>query len=216
MFLVVFLHIEVDAAVAFVGISVGKNLLYKLFLLDDVACCVRLDARRKDVQRTHRIVVTVGVMLSDFHRFQLFEACLLLYFVVAFVRIMFQMSHISDVAHVAHFVPDVPQIAEENVEGDGRAGMPEVRIAVNGRSADIHAHVGGCCRLEEFLLPVQRIVNNQVLHNQLFIILMLQIYKIIISLHTIVRSFCYLCRTAVLPMQGSSRSFSETIKNKIL
>ena len=45
---------------------------------------------------------------------------------------------------------------------------------------------------------------------------MLQNYKIIISLHTIVRSFCYLCRTVVLPMQGSSRSFSETIKNKIL
>ena len=164
--LVVFLHIEVNTAVAFVGISVGKNLLYKLFLLDDVACCVRLDARRKNVQRTHRIVVTVGVMLRDFHRFQLFEACLLLYFVVAFVRIMLQMAHISDVAHVAHLVPDVPQIAEENVEGDGRPGMPEMRITVNGRSADIHAHVGGCYRLEEFLLPVQRIVNNQVLHKR--------------------------------------------------
>ena len=104
-------------------------------------------------------MVAVGVILRNLHRLQLFQPCLLLNLVIALVGIVLQMAHIGDVAHIAHLVAEVLQVAEKDVEGDGRTGMSQMGIAIDRGSADIHSYMGGVQRLEALLLPVQCIVN---------------------------------------------------------
>ena len=54
---------------------------------------------------------------------------------------MLQMANIGDVTHVAYLVAQVSQIAEQKIERDGGTSMTEMRVAINGWSADIHADV---------------------------------------------------------------------------
>jgi len=54
----------------------------------------------------------------------------------------------------------VLQVAEHEVEGDGRTGMPQMRVAIDGRTTHIHAHIGRMERLEALLLTRQRIVDD--------------------------------------------------------
>ncbi len=158
--LVVFLHIEVDRAVALIGKAVGKDLLHQLLLLDDMPGGMWLDARRQHVECLHRRVVAVGIVLRHLHRLQLLQPCLLRDLVVALVGIVFQMAHVGDIAHVAHLITQVLEVTEEHVKGDGRPGMPQMWVAINRRTADIHAHIGRVTRLEQFLTSGERIVNQ--------------------------------------------------------
>ena len=58
------------------------------------------------------------------------------------------------------------EVAEEDVEGDGRTRVSEVWVAINSRSTDVHAYVRGVQRFEDFLSTRQRIVNPKYLfHN---------------------------------------------------
>jgi hypothetical protein len=74
---------------------------------------------------------------------------------------MFQMAHVRDVANIANLIVQVLQIAEKEVEGDGRACMAQVGITIDSRAADIHADTTRSERLEEFLLPAQCIINKK-------------------------------------------------------
>jgi hypothetical protein len=61
------------------------------------------------------------------------------------------VPHIGDVAHIAHFVTQVLKVAEEHIEGDGRAGVAQVGVAIDGGAAHVHAHMTFMDGLEEFL-----------------------------------------------------------------
>ena len=104
VFLVVFLHVEVDRAIALVGKAIVHDLLDKLFLLDDMSRCVWLDRRRQHVEHVHGLVIAVGIVLCDLHGLELLQACFLLDLVVAFVGVVLKMAHIGDVAHVANLI----------------------------------------------------------------------------------------------------------------
>ena len=163
---VILCHVEVHRALALVGIAVGQDFLYQLYLLDDVARGVRLYAGGQHVQGAHGVVVAVGVVLRHLHGFQLLQACLLGNLVLAFVGIVLQVPHVGNVAHVAHLVAQVAQVAEEQVEGDGRTRMPQVRVAIYSRAAHVHAHVGSVQRHKGFFPSVEGVVNNQwMFHN---------------------------------------------------
>ena len=161
IFLVIFLYVKIDRAVAHISKSVVEDLLHELLLLNDVACGVRLDAWRQNVEGLHGCVIAVGVILRYLHWLKLLQACLLLDLVVAVVCIVLQVSHIGDVAHIAHLVADMLEITEQNVEGDGRTCVSEMWIAVDSGAAYIHAHVWSMQRLEQLLLSGERIVDNQ-------------------------------------------------------
>ena len=143
MSLVVFGDVEVDGAVAFVGKSVGEDFLYQLFLFDDVPRRLWFNAGRKHVEQLHGSMIGVGIMLCNLHGLKLFESRFLGNLIVAIVCIVFKMPHIGDVSHVAHLVTQVLQVAKNHVEGDGRSCMTQMRVAIYGGSAYIHAHVGG-------------------------------------------------------------------------
>ena len=160
VFLVVGLDIEVHRAVRLVGEAVVHDLLHQLLLLDDVARGMRLDRRGQHVKRLHGLMVAVGVVLGNLHGLELLQACLLLDLVVALVGIVLQMAHIGDITHVAHFVAQMLQVAEHHVERDGGAGMPQMGVAINRGTADIHAHIGGMQGHETFFLTSERIVNQ--------------------------------------------------------
>ena len=104
-------------------------------------------------------MIAVGIVLRYLHWLELFESCLLFYFIVTLIGIMLQMAYISDVAHVAHFVAQVLEIAEKDVKRDSRACMAQMWITIDGRSTNIHAHVGCMQGLEDFLMPRERVVN---------------------------------------------------------
>ena len=161
VFAIVSLDVEIDRAVAHIGESLVENGLGHFDLLDDMARSVGLDARREHVERPHGIVVALGVILRHLHRFELFEPGLLGDFVLAFVGIVFEVSHVGDVAHVTHLVARGPEVAEQQVEGDGGAGVSEMGIAVDGRAADIKSHERRVQRLELFFLAGERIVYGK-------------------------------------------------------
>ena len=141
MILVILLDIEVDRAVALVGIAIVQDFLYQFLLLNDMACGMRLNARREYVQRFHGIVIAVGVVLRDLHWLQLLQACLLLNFVIALISIVLQVAHVGNVSNVANLIAQMLEIAEEYIESDGRTRMTQMRIAIHSWATNIHAHV---------------------------------------------------------------------------
>ena len=159
MHFVIFLHVEVDGAIALIGEAIVENLLYELLLLYDMASGMRFYTWRQTAQSIHGLMVAVSVVLRHFHRLELFEACLLSYLVLALVSVVLKVTHVSDVSYVSHLVASVLQETEDNVEGDGRACVAEVRITVYGRSANVHAHMGSMERAEHFLLSCQSVVD---------------------------------------------------------
>ena len=160
MILVIFLHVEVDGTFALVSIAVVQDLLHQFDLFDDMSGCMRFDAGRQDVERFHRMMVTVQVILHHFHRLQLFEAGFLGNLVFAVIRVVFEVADIGYVAYVTYFVSYMSQVTEQEVEGDGRACMPQMRIAVNGRTTNIHTHMRLVQRDELFLFSCKRVVNT--------------------------------------------------------
>ena len=174
--LVVFAHVEVDAPVAHVGEARVEDFLHQLDLLDDVARGMGLDAGGQHPEGFHGQVVAVGVVLCHLHGLQLLQTGFLGNLVLAFVGIVFQMAHVGDIAHIAHFIPYVAQVAEEDVEGDGGAGMTQMGVAVHRGAAHIHAHISGRQRLEKFFLVRQCVVYQQWLHS-LVVCLVLLIFS---------------------------------------
>ena len=163
--LVVFAHIEIDAAVAHIGITGIKDFLHQLNLLHHMAGGQRLDAGAQHVQLVHGLVVAVGVVLRHLHGLQLLQAGLLGNLVLAFVSIVFQVTHIGDVAHIAHLIAQMHQVAVQHIESDGGPGVAQMTVAIDGGTADIHAHVVGSEGFEKLFLVRKSIVNQQWLHN---------------------------------------------------
>ena len=154
MVLVVFFYIEINGTFTFIGISVLQYLLYKFYLFDDVAAGMWLDTGRQHIQCIHRLMIAVDVVLCHFHWFQLFQTGFFRNLVFTFVGIVLQMAHVGNVADIAHLVADVRQVAEQQVESDGRACMSQVRVTVHGRSADIHAYMRCMQRYEQLFFSI--------------------------------------------------------------
>ena len=109
---IVLYNIKVNAAVAFVGISVFQNFLYQFLLFNDMPRCMRLNTWRQNIQCMHSIVITIGVLLCNLHRFELLKPCLLLNLIIPLIGIMLQVPHVSDVTNITNLIPDMLQIAE--------------------------------------------------------------------------------------------------------
>ena len=170
MFLVVFIYIEVNRAFAFVSESVVEDFLYQLNLLYDMTRCVRLDAGRKHVERSHGVVVADGVVLHHFHRFQLLQTGFLSDFVFAFVSVVFQVAYIGNVTNVAHFISQLLEVAEQDIEGDGRTSVSQVCVAIYSRTAYVHAHMRGIERNKLLFSATKSIINGQfIFHNRLIL-----------------------------------------------
>ncbi len=71
------------------------------------------------------------------------------------------MPHIRDIAYITDLIAQMLQIAEQEVERDGRPGMTQMRVAIDRRPADIQPHLRGMQGFEQLLAPVQRIVKHQ-------------------------------------------------------
>ena len=57
------------------------------------------------------------------------------------------------------------QVAVQHIESDGRPGVAQMTVAIDGGTADIHAHVVGSEGFEKLFLVRKSIVNQQWLHN---------------------------------------------------
>ena len=155
---VVLLDIEVDRAVRLIGVTRLQYALDECYLLDDMPRGMRLDRGRQHAQLAHSVVVALGVVVCDLHRFELLQTRLLGYLVLALIGIVFEVAYVGDIPHVAHLIAQRAQIAEHHVECHGRARMSQMRVAVDRRAADIHAYIGRGDRFEGLLASCQRIV----------------------------------------------------------
>ena len=160
MVFVVFLNVKIHRALALVGIATVHNLLHQLYLFYDVTGGMRLYAWRQHTQRLHGLVIAVGVILCHLHRLQLLQSCFLGYLVIALIGIVLQVPHVGNVSHVAHLIAYVLQIPEQDVESDGRTGMTQMGVSINGGTTYIHAHIGSMKRLKRLLAAAERIVNE--------------------------------------------------------
>ena len=86
-------------------------------------------------------MVAVDVVLRYFHRLQLLQSCFLGYFVFSVVSIVLQMAYIGDVAYIAYLISQMGKVAEKQIESNGRTCMSQMRVTVNGRTADIHTYM---------------------------------------------------------------------------
>ena len=109
-------------------------------------------------------MIAQGIGLHHLHRLQLLEAGLLCNLVLSLVGIVLQMSHVGDVAHVTHLVAQMPQQFEEHIVGNSRAGMAQMGVAVDGRSAHIHPHPALVNGPENLLLAGERICKSKFAH----------------------------------------------------
>ena len=96
-------------------------------------------------------MVAVGIELHHLHRLELLQTGFLSDLILALIRIVLQVTYIRDIPYIAHLIAQILQIAVEQIKRDGRTGMPQMRIAVHGRTADIHAYVSLVKRFERFL-----------------------------------------------------------------
>ena len=158
---VIFRHVEIDRAVADIGIAAVENLLHIFDLLDDMARSVGLDRRREHVQRLHGMVVAVEIELHNLHRLKLFETRFLGYLVLPLVGVVLEMSDVGYVTDIAHLIAQMGQVAEEDVEGYGRTRVAQMRIAIDGRAADIHADAPGIERLEGLFEALEGVIDRQ-------------------------------------------------------
>ena len=133
---------------------------------------VRLDRGREHAKLLHGLVISQGIGLHDFHRLQLLEPCLLCNLVLSRIGVILKMSDIGDVAHIADFVTQMLQQSEEHVVCDTRAGMPQMCISINRRSADIHSDTTGVYGFEKLFLARKCIEEVKIVsHSQSFSII---------------------------------------------
>ncbi len=157
--LVVFLDIEVNRTVLNICEAGVENLLNHCNLLDDMTRGMRLDRRTQHIELVHRLMVSDSVILCNFHRLEVFQTGFLCNLILAFVGIVLKVTHVGNVAHIAHLVTEMFQITENQVKSYSRTCMTEVSVTVNGRSANIHAHMTFMHGFEGFLHASQAIVN---------------------------------------------------------
>jgi hypothetical protein len=71
------------------------------------------------------------------------------------------MTGIGDIADVPHLIPKVQEIPVDKVEGDERAGMPQMAFAADGWAAHVHAYMTRSKWGENFFLSCIRIMDFQ-------------------------------------------------------
>ena len=154
---VVLAHIEIDGAVAFIGIAGFQDFLDGLDLLDDMAAGAGLDGGRLHVEQAHGLMVALRVVLHHLHGLQLLQAGLLGNLVLAFVGVVLQMAYIRDVTDIAHFVAQILEQAEQHIVRNPRTGMAQVGVPIHSGTAHIHAYPPLMDGLEQFFVPGKRI-----------------------------------------------------------
>ena len=70
-----------------------------------------------------------------------------------------RVAHGWDVADVAHLISEMTEVAEEDVESYGGAGVPEMGVAIYRRSADIHSDTAFVQGSERLLGAGERVVD---------------------------------------------------------
>src|SRR6478672_3595499 len=97
----------------------------------------------------------IGVFLHKFHRFQLFNLCLLAYFIFRLTTFFFKMSGISYIAHISYLVTKMLQVAINNIKSDVRTRMPQMTFAAHCWSAYIHSYMSRYNWFKNFFFPCE-------------------------------------------------------------
>ena|SRR6186713_1551149 len=97
----------------------------------------------------------VGIMLDNFHRFQLFQAGFFCDFIFTVILVIFKVPYIGDVPYIPDLVPQVEEEPKDDIEGEERSNISQMDIAIDGGPADIYSNVARIDGCEKFFLPAQ-------------------------------------------------------------
>ncbi|MNK64870.1 hypothetical protein D3C87_841540 [compost metagenome] len=131
--------VEQHFAASRIGMATRDQPFDEVDHFRDIVSGARFDGRRKATERGHILMELVGGLFR--HRMD--------GVVQRQMRIIPQrprvdlVIEIGDVAGIGHmvFAKDVAQQPVENIEHDDRAGIADMGKIIDGRTADIHAHI---------------------------------------------------------------------------
>src|SRR5665647_1599127 len=114
--------------------------------LSIICCCSMMcpEARGSieggSIKPLHCLVKTVHVLLNHLHRLEMLLLRPAAYPVFSrFIDFVLKVPDVSDVAHIPDFISEVQQVSVQHIERYCRPCMTQMRLAVNGGAADIHA-----------------------------------------------------------------------------
>ena len=73
------------------------------------------------------------------------------------------VSYIGYVAYISHLIAQVFQVPKDQVKREKSTAVPKMHIAVDGRSANVHANGALVYGNELFFVLGQRVVNGKIL-----------------------------------------------------
>jgi hypothetical protein len=111
-------------------------------------------------------MVALRIGLDHLHRLQFLQPRLLRDLVFSFVGIVLQMAYVGDIPHIADLISKMLEEAEENVVRNSRTGVAQMGVAVNGRTAHIHAHMARMNGDEELLAACKGIGQIEISHKK--------------------------------------------------
>ncbi len=103
----IFLYIKINRSINLVCKTIIQDGFYHRYLLADMAGSSRFNAWRKNIEFLHHLPEINSIALHNFHRFKLLQACFLADFILAYIRITFQVTCIGNIAHIAHLITQV-------------------------------------------------------------------------------------------------------------
>ncbi len=151
-------HIKVHRTIALVRESAVDELLGEFNLFEDMSRRRWLNGWRQQIENIQNFVEIYRVFLHDLHRFQFLEPRLLHETIIIHIAIIGQMSGIGDIPHITYVVTEMGKWAENKIEGHEGAHVAEMHIAVNRRTADIHADGFRIDGFEDFFFAAKGIV----------------------------------------------------------
>jgi hypothetical protein len=148
---------EIDVAVDGVGVALFDQAFDELDLFGDVLRRARIEIGVADAEPFEVFEVPARHLLGDLERVDLLDLREALDLVLAVFGVVDQVADVRDVLNVFDAEAEMPEVADDHVEGDVRLRVPQVRVGVDGRAADVHADLTFDARFEALLLTSQRV-----------------------------------------------------------
>jgi hypothetical protein len=130
-------------------VPLGDEIFAQLDHFRDVLGGLGFDVRPQDAEAVHVGVEGVDVGVGDGLEIRALTVRPINDLVV----------HVGEVADKGHLHADVAQVADQDVEDHGRAGVSDVAVVIGRDAADIHGHMAGLERDEFFLFPGEAVVD---------------------------------------------------------
>ena len=152
-------HAEVDIACQLIGIAPFAQTLHHLNDFRHRLANLGVDIGGHDIQFVEMAQIFVGIVIGQ--RDGVFAP-----FIGAANDLVIDIGKVGDIAHL---ITAIDEIAAHHVKNNRRHGMTDVRVGVDGRAANIHAHLARFHGLKLLRLAGERVVDAKRHENRSYL-----------------------------------------------